>query len=295
MAAGIDQYSSEFFANIRDDAGRSARAVVPRILDWLNPISVVDVGCGVGSWLKVFQENGIQDVLGIDGNYVDRRMLDIDEARFRSADLSRRLQIRRRFDLALCLEVAEHLPQASAASLVSSLVQLSPVVLFSAAIPFQGGTRHVNEQWPEYWVELFENEAYLAIDCLRKTVWNDEQVSWWYAQNMLLFVSDAQLDQYSSLRDFRQTASPPLPLVHPGKYMETVWGERFWQSMAEFREVAPGGEVFVLIDDGQFYTRLDRGSGAIPFPEKDGEYLGRPPDGATALSELERLCVSGFR
>ena len=77
--------------------------------------------------------------------------------------------------------------------------------------------------------------------------------------------------------------------------MEVVWGERFWQSMAEFRELAPGGEAFALIDDGQFYTRLDRKSGVNPFPEKDGEYSGPPPDGATALAELERLRNSGIR
>jgi 2-polyprenyl-3-methyl-5-hydroxy-6-metoxy-1,4-benzoquinol methylase len=90
----------------------------------------VDLGCGVGTWLRVFQEHGIQDVLGIDGDYVDRSALDIAEACFRSTDLSRPLEIERQFDLALCLEVAEHLPQRSAATLVGSLCGSAPLCFF---------------------------------------------------------------------------------------------------------------------------------------------------------------------
>lgn len=295
VAVGVDHYDAGFFAEIRDRARRSADDIVPRLLDWVQPQSVVDIGCGVGTWLTVFQEYDIHDVLGIDGDYVDRNQLDVADACFRTADLSRPLEIERQFDLALCLEVAEHLPQTSAATLVHSLVQLSPVVLFSAAIPFQGGTHHVNEQWPGYWSRLFTKEGYIVIDCLRKQIWNNEQVSWWYAQNMLLFVRTGALDRYSALHELRENRGSPLSLVHPGKYMEVVWGERFWQSMSEFRELAPSGEAFVLIDDGQFYTRLDKKTGVVPFPEKDGKYCGHPPDGATALAELKRQHEGGAR
>lgn len=168
----VDHYSPEFFAKLRDRARRSAREIVPRILRWVEPASVIDVGCGVGTWLAVFREYGIQNVHGIDGDYVDRRMLDLPEVQFHATDLSRPFEIEPQFDLALCLEVAEHLPTESAGTLVRSLVRLSPVVLFSAAIPFQGGTHHVNEQWPEYWARLFGKEDYVVIDCLRKDLWN---------------------------------------------------------------------------------------------------------------------------
>lgn len=291
----VDHYSPEFFVGLQERARWSAHEIVPRILEWVKPTSVVDVGCGVGTWLAVFHDYGVEDVLGLDGDYVNKSMLDITEAHFRITDLSQPLTLERQFDLALCLEVAEHLPRESAGTLVSSLVQLSPVVVFSAAIPFQGGTHHVNEQWPEYWARLFGKEDYVVIDCLRKDLWNNDQVSWWYAQNMLLFVRGSQLDQYPYLNVLGKRRDPPLPLVHPGKYMEMVWGERFWQSMAELREVAPSGEAFVLIDDGKFYARLGKENGAVPFLEKDGEYWGRPPDGATALSELERLRRAGNR
>ena len=295
VTVGVDHYSPGFFAEIRDRARRSAQEIVPGILDWVKPKSVVDLGCGVGTWLSVFQEYGIQDVLGIDGDYVDRSMLDVAEACFRTANLSRPLEIERQFDLALCLEVAEHLHQESAATLVHSLVQLSPVVLFSAAIPFQGGTHHVNEQWPGYWSRLFSEEGYVVIDCLRNQIWHNERVSWWYAQNMLLFVRAGRLDQYSALPELCEHSGSPLSLIHPGKYMEVVWGERFWRSMAEFRGVSRSGDAFVLLDDGEFYTRLDKESGVVPFLEKDGEYWGRPRDGETALSELKRKRDDGAR
>ena len=63
-------------------------------------------------------------------------------------DLAQPLQIDRRFDLALSLEVAEHLPPECGSEFVQTLTDLSSVILFSAAIPFQGGTDHLNEQWP---------------------------------------------------------------------------------------------------------------------------------------------------
>jgi len=217
-------------------------------------------------------------------------MLDIPGARFRTTDLSRPFELERQFDLVLCLEVAEHLPQESAATPVGSLVQFSPIVLLSAEISFQDGTHHVNEQWPAYWTTLFVDEGYISLDSLREAFWDNQRVSRWYAQNTLIFVKADQLDRYPALGQLRDYSDPsPFSLAHPGKYMETVWGERFWQSMAEFRAVAPNEAPFVLLDDGEFYAKLDKESGSIPFLEKDGEYWGRLPDGASALSEMEGL------
>jgi len=135
-------------------------------------------------------------------------------------DLKEPIPVERNFDLALSLEVAEHLPAHLAPSFVDSLAALSPVVLFSAAIPGQGGTHHVNEQWPEYWAELFRERGFAVIDCIRKTVWQNDAVEWWYAQNLLLFVREDQLEHYPLLRrEFNRTASSQLSLVHPKQYL----------------------------------------------------------------------------
>lgn len=139
-------YDERFFEELREGARSSARAVVPLVMRMLAPASVVDVGCGLGTWLAVFAENGISDFLGIDGSYVDPLRLEIPRGRFLPHDLSTPLRLDRRFDLAVSLEVAEHLPGSAAETCVGSLAELAPLVLFSAAIPFQGGTNHVNEQ-----------------------------------------------------------------------------------------------------------------------------------------------------
>jgi SAM-dependent methyltransferase len=161
------------------------------ILDIAKISSVLDVGCGVGTWLQVFAENGVTDYLGIDGDYVDRRVLQIPADRFRSMDLRQELDVGRRFDLACSLEVAEHLPSSIAGSLIGALVKAAPLVLFSAATPGQGGTHHINEQWQSYWVEHFARFGYLAVDCIRPRVTGNQDVEWWYQQNILLFCEPA--------------------------------------------------------------------------------------------------------
>jgi SAM-dependent methyltransferase len=209
-------YSREFLMSIHPGAYRSAQEVVPLVLELLRPRSLIDVGCGVGSWLVAFREHGVTDVLGVDGAYLDLDLLQIPREQFLAHDLERPLKLGRRFDLAVSLEVAEHLPAEHAATLVASLVGLAPVVLFSAAVPLQGGTHHVNEQWPGYWVSLFERHGYLVIDCLRDKVWSNDRVEWWYAQNMLFFCSPEALDNSSALKNELAPVRPEgLARVHP--------------------------------------------------------------------------------
>ena len=113
---------------------------------------------------------------------MDRSLLHIPEERFLPHDLTKPIHLERRFDLVLCLEVADHLPADSAPTLMDSLVSLGPVILFSAAIPYQGGTHHLNEQWPLYWARYFDARGYLAVDCVRNQIWQLDDVQWCYAQ-----------------------------------------------------------------------------------------------------------------
>ncbi|HEV3481456.1 MAG TPA: methyltransferase domain-containing protein [Candidatus Acidoferrales bacterium] len=216
-----EPYTKGFFADIRAGSVRSAEEIVPLVLGLVPARSVVDVGCGDGSWLSVFRRNGVLDVLGIDGDYVQRDTLQIPPEQFQAADLSKPVQAGRKFDLAVSLEVAEHLPPESAATFVESLTQLAPVVLFSAAIPLQGGMHHVNEQWPDKWAGLFQEHGYRLVDCIRKRVWQNEAVEYWYAQNALLFVRSDVLEGNKSLAlEFERTNLNQLRLVHPRKYLE---------------------------------------------------------------------------
>ena len=185
------------------------------------PASVVDVGCGVGAWLRVFQEHGVGTIAGVDGDWVDETMLQIPRTAFHRADLSRPFHVPGRFDVAMSLEVAEHLPPESAAGFVASLTALAPIVVFSAAIPFQGGVEHKNEQWPEYWAALFADHRYLTVDCLRNRVWKNDNAQFWYAQNMMMFMREDQLRPVQdSAAHHHQPDGAMLSIVHPKKYLQ---------------------------------------------------------------------------
>jgi hypothetical protein len=194
--------------------------VVPFVLQVVQPKAVVDVGCGDGTWLAVFREHGVSDILGLDGDYVDRRQLQIPHDQFRVMDLSSPFALPRTFDLAVSLEVAEHLPPECAEGFVGSLARLAPVVLFSAAIPLQGGMHHLNEQWPEFWTTLFQAHDYVAIDCVRGRIWDNVDVEWWYAQNSLVFADAAFLRHHAGLWAAFEAKNPrPVNLVHPRLYV----------------------------------------------------------------------------
>lgn len=213
-------YSSQFYLTHREDARKSARETVPIVLELVQPRSVIDVGCGVGTWLSVFKEHGIDDVLGIDGDYVDKKELQIPEKQFAVFDLEKPFRIDRKFDLVISLEVAEHISAKSARTFVDSLVRLGSVILFSAAIPHQGGTNHINEQWPEYWSDYLSEHGYVAVDCIRKRIWTNDKVKWWYAQNMLIFVQQQNLPSYPHLmEEFEKTHLSQLSIVHPKNYL----------------------------------------------------------------------------
>ena len=174
---------------------------------------MVDVGCGTGTWCAEFLEQGVRTVLGVDGAYVDKSQLMIPPGSFLARDLAAPLRLDRTFDLAISMEVAEHLPPERGASFVDDLTRLAPIVLFSAAIPGQGGTSHVNEQWPSYWDGLFRKRGFRAIDCLRARFWDDPSIDWWYRQNMFLFVREDRLPEFPA-----PDQSAPRDIVHPVLY-----------------------------------------------------------------------------
>lgn len=208
-------YDAEFFNEQRAASLRSARVIVPIVCALVRPRSVVDVGCGVGAWLKAFAEDGVEDYLGLDGDYVPSDQLLIDPSRFRAADLRDPPELGRSFDLSVCLEVGEHLPAKAAPKLVQTLTRAAPCVLFSAAAPGQGGTHHVNERWPDYWRRLFAAQGYDRLDPVRPQVWRNPDVEWWYKQNVYLYCRRDVIDADPELRaEGKLAASCPFELVH---------------------------------------------------------------------------------
>jgi SAM-dependent methyltransferase len=296
----MDRYDREFYQRIREASRRSAHVVVPILMDWVRPQSVVDVGCGSGAWLAVFREHGVPHVLGIDGQWLDLKLLEIPEACFLRRDLEAPIKMKGDFDLVMSLEVAEHLPGETADAFVESLTSLGPVVLFSAAIPQQGGQHHVNEQWPDYWTRRFAVRGYAPLDCLRARIWNDPDVEWYYAQNMLLFVRQEHLRNTPRLSALGEGAQSPLPLVHPGLYSAKLawfkdWMARLQGLSQDLSKTIPPGETLIMVDDDWVGRMVCAGYRTISFLERDGGRCPPPSDDRSALLEFGRLRAAGAR
>ena len=169
-------YDVDFYLGQSEASLRSARKMLSYLFEYYRPASVVDVGCGTGAWLAAALELGVQEIRGIDGDYVDRGLLKIPRESFTAADLEQGVDVEIDADLCISVEVAEHLSIERAASLVRDMTSFAPLVLFGAAIPGQSGVHHVNLQWPSFWAELFEQNEYVAVDCLRIPFWDDPDV-----------------------------------------------------------------------------------------------------------------------
>jgi cyclopropane fatty-acyl-phospholipid synthase-like methyltransferase len=209
-------YDDGFYA-FEDKTGMdSARVIVPLILQLGSFKSVLDVGCGVGGWLKVFSEQGVLDFVGVDGPWIRNQKLMIPKMQTLTHDLQEPLMLNRTFDLVVSLEVAEHLPYKKAETFVNSLVTHGDIILFSAAIPGQVGTHHVNKQWPSFWAEIFDKHGFVVVDCLRREIWDNQQVAFWYAQNIMFFIKKTQLDKYPKLQGhYAGEKKKQLNIVHP--------------------------------------------------------------------------------
>jgi SAM-dependent methyltransferase len=222
-AAAGAPYDAEYFTSIRDYSLESARAVAPLLTELVTPSSVLDVGCGGGAWLAAFHELGVTDLLGIDGYAPASADLLVSRHYVAERNLREPFDLGRRFDLALCLEVAEHLPAESAGRLVESITAHTDVVAFSAALPGQGGQGHINEQWMEYWLALFEAYGFRGYDVLRPRLWGRPGIASFYQQNLVLFASAAAAKPIESrIATLPPAPASPLSLVHPEVLLQAI-------------------------------------------------------------------------
>jgi SAM-dependent methyltransferase len=197
----------------------AARRVISAMRTILPVRSVIDIGCARGTWLREWQTQAVDDVIGVDGDYVDQSQLEIDPRCFVVTNLAMPFDLGRRFDLAQSLEVAEHLPPARAISFVADVVAHAPAVLFSAATPGQGGENHLNEQSGEFWRKLFLDHDYVAVDCLRPLLAKEQSIPAWYRYNLMLYVRRGNLERIAPFaRQFQlyggERISDPSPLSY---------------------------------------------------------------------------------
>jgi Methyltransferase domain len=218
-------YTSKFYDRDFARTSKSAGAIVPFLLEGLGagganpPQSVIDVGCGRGVWLNAFKDHGVPQIAGRDGPWTRLDRLLIDTACFAPVDLGALLAETQRFDLAMTLEVAEHIDAPRADQFVENLVALSDTILFSAAIAGQGGQYHVNEQPLSCWQAKFAARGYRLFDVIRPRFWQDGDVCWWYRQNIVVFCNDRS--PYGAALEAMRRASPDIvDLAHPIGFSE---------------------------------------------------------------------------
>ena len=209
-------YGKTFFAYQQIGSLASARSVVPIVMRHFQPASILDVGCGAGAWVAAYRECGACDVIGVDADYLREEQLLFDPRRFHALDVSGTFRLGRQFDIAQCLEVAEHITPSASQSLVDNLVAHAPVVVFSAAPPGQGGDHHVNERPYEFWRDLFDARGYQLFDFLRPRIRFNARIEPWYRYNMLVFVRDDAIQLLSAeVAATRVEATAPVPELSP--------------------------------------------------------------------------------
>ncbi|MCF8469033.1 MAG: class I SAM-dependent methyltransferase [Sneathiella sp.] len=213
------RYKEKFYLKRRKLAYQSAKNIIPVIKQFYQFDSVADFGCADGVWLSVFNELGINDFVGVDGPWVNQDRLLIPLENFSAINFSNQMpKFDRTFDLSICIEVVEHLSDERGKYLISNLCNVSNIILFSAAVPCQGGTGHVNEQRQSYWKEEFDKHDFLPYDIIRKTFWSNETVNVIYKQNMFLYISKFLTDLNERLEPWQITDDDYIDLIHPDLY-----------------------------------------------------------------------------
>jgi SAM-dependent methyltransferase len=213
-------YDETWYANSVDPAFRAAQLYIEYLWRFVQPQSVLDVGCGRGQWLKAWGDKGARRLVGLDGDWNHQSQMISPAIRFEAIDLNQPFRSEGPFDLAMSLEVAEHLEPQSAGTLIESLVRSSDLLLFSAAFPHQGGPHHINERPHTYWAGLLGERGFVPFDILRPVFWTDERIPFWYRQNIFLYAKgqSAAFEHLTSHHLAPMTHIGFMDCVHPALY-----------------------------------------------------------------------------
>ena len=214
-------YTKGYYAQNIKSSTPSAIAVLSRLFEHYQPTSVVDFGCGSGAWLAGAEALGATELRGFDGPWVDPRALTTPNIDFEPMNFEDQFPtLDRKYDLAISVEVAEHLHKSRANKFIELIASASDVVVFSAAIPYQGGTHHVNEQPQSYWIKLFADAGFDYYDIFRGAIWNNEDVRWWFRQNILLMVCRGS--EVVDRELLRSLEAPLVDVVHPANFVRKI-------------------------------------------------------------------------
>lgn len=205
----IKLYPNKFYAQRESKTSYAARVILDILFNEFEINSAIDLGCGNGVWVTELERRGVSRTLGVDGPWVPRNLFLSQSDYLEHNFALEKFIIKERFDLVICLEMFEHIPHARSIELISTISSITDCVLFSAAVPNQGGNGHINEQYLSYWVKLFQNKGFYVNDTIRPKIWNDPAIPYWYRQNIVIFSRVECLTQFG-----------PIDIIHPETLIE---------------------------------------------------------------------------
>ena len=183
-----NKYNSSYHKNQSNKSYVYGKEIIPFLKESFSINSVIDIGSGICGFLKAANEFDIEDVIGVDGDYVNPNDLLVKKENFIPYNLENKLNLKRKFDLVVSLETAEHIDKKFAQTFIDTITSLGNLVLFSAAQIGQGGVNHVNCQSLQYWEDLFnlfnfEKHSNIVYEFTK----DKEHISQWYRKNAVLY------------------------------------------------------------------------------------------------------------
>ena len=128
-------YNETFYNNQIEGSLNSANRLLSILYKIYAPESVLDVGCGRGAWLVTCEKFGSSKLTGLDGPWISPDKLLSPNIQFYESDFEHEIAVSGKFDLALSLEVAEHIEEKHARQFVSALCKASDLVYFWGCRP----------------------------------------------------------------------------------------------------------------------------------------------------------------
>lgn len=186
-------YDSNFYDNQSIGSYQSAKVILGILFQAIKVRSILDVGCGVGTWLRAAKELGCRECVGVEGKWVVNKMQPKNGVIIKIQNLEKKIKINKKYNLTISMEVAEHLTPKRAKSFVRDLCRSSDIILFSAATPAQGGVNHLNEKPISFWASIFLKHGFIPFDVIRPLVKHNTKVEPWYRKNSILFISNKKI------------------------------------------------------------------------------------------------------
>ena len=200
-------YTNFFYKSVSSRSEEVSNKVLTHLFKSAIQIkSIKDVGCGEGEWFnsKVLNE-GKYDLFAYDlpeaiALAKSKSKIDI---KFHPINLEFiEINIFADTDVTIFTEVAEHLTEECAKKIINFICDTSKIVIFSGAIPGQGGYNHINEQPLKYWIQLFEVNNFIPVDFLRPIIREEKSVPFYYRNNLFLFIKNSDEVKYNHFKNF---------------------------------------------------------------------------------------------